>query len=173
MTGDGDADLYVRKEAAPTATSYDCRPYRDGTSEQCSIIGPAKVYVGINGYAATSSFTLKVTYTEGGGVTPPPPPPPVTTVHLSASGNVVQGEMKLFTLQVVANKRIVIRTTSTKDVDLYIQMGGAPTTAAYLMRGYTSSGNETISFTPASNGTLNVGVYGYQAGAFTVKTADQ
>lgn len=173
MTGDGDADLYVRKEAAPTATAYDCRPYRDGTSEQCSIIGPAKVYVGVNGYAATSSFALKVTYTEGGGVTPPPPPPPVATVHLNQSGSVALNEMKLFTLQVVANKRIVIRTTSTKDVDLYIQMGGAPTTAAYLMRGYTSSGNETISFTPTSNGTLNVGVYGYQAGAFTVKTADQ
>ena len=172
MTGDGDADLYVRKEAAPTATAYDCRPYRDGTSEQCSIIGPAKVYVGVNGYAATSTFALKVTYTEGGGVTPPPPPPG-PTVHLNQSGNVAQGEMKLFTLNVVANKRIVVRTTSTKDVDLYIQMNGAPTTAAYLMRGYTSSGNETISYTPTSNGTLNIGVYGYQAGAFTVKTADQ
>jgi len=81
--------------------------------------------------------------------------------------------MKLFTLNVVANSALSSRTTSTKDVDLYIQMNGAPTTAAYLMRGYTSSGNETISYTPTSNGTLNIGVYGYQAGAFTVKTADQ
>jgi hypothetical protein len=173
LTGDGDADLYVRKEAAPTASAYDCRPYRDGTAEECSIIGPAKVYVGVNGYAATSNYALKVTYTEGGGVTPPPPPPPATVTHLNQTATVTQGEMKMFTLDVVANRRIVVRTTSTKDVDLYIQMGGAPTTAAYLMRAWTSSGNETISYTPTSNGKLHVGVHGYQAGSFVVKTADQ
>ncbi|MBA3454193.1 MAG: hypothetical protein H0T42_13950, partial [Deltaproteobacteria bacterium] len=102
MTGAGDADLYVRKEAAPTATAYDCRPYRDGTSEQCSIIGPAKVYVGVNGYADSSAFALKVTYTEGGGVTPPPPPPPATITHINESSSAALNEMKVFTMDVVA-----------------------------------------------------------------------
>ncbi|MDQ3298996.1 MAG: PPC domain-containing protein [Myxococcota bacterium] len=73
----------------------------------------------------------------------------------------------------IAGRKVLIRTTSTKDVDLYIQMGAAPTTAAYLMRGYTSSGNETIAYTPTSNGKLYVGVHGYEAGAFSVRTADQ
>ncbi len=173
MTGDNDADLYVRKGAAPTSTAYDCRPYRDGTSEQCSIVGPAQIYVGVQGYAASSNFALAITYTEGGGTTPPPPPPPTTVTHLNETASVTQGELKVFTLDVVANRRIVVRTTSTKDVDLYIQMGQAPTTSAYLMRGYTSSGNETISYTPTSNGKLHIAVHGYQAGSFTVKTADQ
>jgi len=81
--------------------------------------------------------------------------------------------MKVFTVDVVANKKIVIRTTSTKDVDLYIQMGVAPTTNAYLQRAFTSSGNETITYTPSTSGKLFVGVHGYEAAAFSVRTADQ
>ena len=171
MTGDGDADLYVRKNAAPTAAGYDCRPYRDGTNEECSIVGPATVYVGVNGYAATSNYALKITYKEGTGA-PPVEPPPAEVVHLNTSGSVAQGEMKLFTMNVVAGKKVVIRTTAPSDVDLYIMMGAAPTTSAYTMKAYTSSGNETIAYTPTSNGTLQIGVHGYAASTFTLKTAN-
>lgn len=171
MTGDGDADLYVRKDAAPTAASYDCRPYRDGSNEECSIVGPAKVYVGVNGYAASSSYNLKITYKEGTGA-PPPVTPPATITHLNSSGSVAQGEMKVFTMDVLAGKKIVIRTTAPSDVDLYIMMNAAPTTSAYTMRAWTSSGNETITYTPASNGKLQIGVHGYAASTFTLKTAD-
>lgn len=173
LTGTGDADLYARKGAAPTAGSYDCRPYRNGSNEQCSIVGPATVYVGVNGYAASSTFDLEITYTEGGGTTPPPPPPPPQIVHLDESASVAQGELKVYTLDVIANRRVVIRSTSARDVDLYIQMGAAPTTSAYLQRAWTTSGNETLAYTPTSNGTLYIGVHGYQAGQFTLKTADQ
>ncbi len=172
MTGDGDADLYVRKNAAPSATSYDCRPYASNTNESCSIVGPATVYVGINGYATTSNYSLTIK-TVAGGTTTPPVNPPTTFTHLNQSGSVAQGELKVFDLPVVAGRRVVVRTTSSVDVDLYIQMDAAPTTAAYLARGYTSSGNETISYTPTSNGVLKIGVHGYAAGSFTVKTADQ
>lgn len=171
MTGDGDADLYVRKSAAPTAASYDCRPYRNGTNEECSIVGPATVYVGVNGYAATSNYALKITYKEGTGA-PPVEPPPATVVHLDTTGSVAQGEMKVFTMNVVAGKKIVIRTTAPSDIDLYIMMGAAPTTSAYTMKAYTSSGNETIAYTPTSNGTLQIGVHGYAASTFTLKTAN-
>ena len=88
--------------------------------------------------------------TSRDGVRPPPP----AFTHLSTTGNVTQGEMKMFQLQMPAGKKVVIRTTSTADVDLYVQFGAAPTTGAYLNRGYTSSGNETISFTATSNGTF-------------------
>jgi vibriolysin len=171
MTGDGDADLYVRKSAAPTAASYDCRPYRNGTNEECSIVGPATVYVGVNGYAATSNYALKITYKEGTGA-PPVEPPPAEVVHLDTTGSVAQGEMKLFTMNVIAGKKVVIRTTAPNDVDLYIMMGAAPTTSAYTMKAYTSSGNETIAYTPTSNGTLQIGVHGYAASTFTLKTAN-
>ncbi|PHV10396.1 M28 family metallopeptidase [Chitinimonas sp. BJB300] len=63
MTGTGDADLYVRKGSAPTTSSYDCRPYKNGSTESCTLNLTANgdVYVMLNGYA-TASYNLKVTY---------------------------------------------------------------------------------------------------------------
>jgi hypothetical protein len=72
-----------------------------------------------------------------------------------------------------AGKKVVIRTTSSADVDLYIQFGAAPTTDSYIARGYTTSGNEAVTYTATSNGVLYVGVHGYEAGSFTVKSTDQ
>ncbi len=60
ITGDGDADLYVRIGDAPTATSYDCRPYRWGSNEVCEIelTAPAPVHVMVRGYDPSSSYEL-------------------------------------------------------------------------------------------------------------------
>jgi|JI6StandDraft_1071083.scaffolds.fasta_scaffold84742_1 hypothetical protein len=60
MTGTADADLYVRIGSAPTATAYDCRPYKSGTNEACEVTLPsaAKIFVQVRGYAATSNFEL-------------------------------------------------------------------------------------------------------------------
>ncbi len=57
MTGTGDADLYVRIGSAPTATSYDCRPYKTGSRETCQVTlaQAAPVHVMIRGYASASS----------------------------------------------------------------------------------------------------------------------
>jgi hypothetical protein len=171
LTGDGDADIYVRKDSAPTLTGYDCRPYQGISTESCSIVGPATVYVGVNGYADNSNVQLKIVYTEGTGAAPSNPPP-ATFAHLNQTGSVGQGEMKMFQLPIPAGKKVVIRTTSASDVDLYIQFGAAPTTDSYLDRGYTTSGNETLTYTATSNGTLYIGVNGYAAGSFTLKTSD-
>lgn len=164
LDGTGDVDLYVRKSAAATLTAYDCRPYQGGSKESCSIVGPAVVYVGLNGYAATSNYTLKITYVEGGGTVTPPPVP--TWTNVNESGSVAQGEMKVFPVQIPAGKQITIRTEAAGDVDLYIQFGAAPTTSAYLNRGYTSSGNESLTFKATESGTLYLGVHGYAASAF-------
>ncbi|ALP42381.1 M4 family metallopeptidase [Aeromonas schubertii] len=62
--GSGDADLYVKFGAAPTSTSYDCRPYKGGNTETCTMNAP-KVgtwYVQVKGYSAFSGVTLKGSY---------------------------------------------------------------------------------------------------------------
>lgn len=72
-TQSGDADLYLRKGAAPTSTQYDCRPYLGGTQvESCTASGPGSVYVAVKGYASSSSFAIEVTY-SGDGSQPPAP----------------------------------------------------------------------------------------------------
>jgi serine protease len=65
MTGSGDPDLYVRWNNAPTLTSYNCRPYIDGASEQCSLTVPSgatTAYVAVRGYQA-GSYSVTTTYT--------------------------------------------------------------------------------------------------------------
>ena len=60
MTGTSDADLYVRIGSEPTATTYDCRPYKSGSNEACEVSLPsaAKIFVQVRGYATTSTFEL-------------------------------------------------------------------------------------------------------------------
>ena len=62
--GSGDADLYVRRGAQPTTTSYDCRPYKSGNAESCSFTNPqaAVWYISVYGYSAVSGLTLTATY---------------------------------------------------------------------------------------------------------------
>jgi serine protease len=61
--GTGDADLYVRKGSQPTTTLYDCRPYKSGNVETCTISAPSgDVYIGIRAYSAYSGVTLKGVY---------------------------------------------------------------------------------------------------------------
>ncbi|MEW5847346.1 MAG: pre-peptidase C-terminal domain-containing protein [Myxococcota bacterium] len=173
MTGTGDADLYVRKGSAPTLTSYDCRPYKSGSNETCSPQGPGQFYVAVHGYAQSSDYTLDITYLEpgagGGGGTVVTPP---ATQHLNVSGTVAQGAFAYFTVAVTAGKEIVIRTTAPNDVDLYLQMDAQPTTESHVALAYTSSGNEELRDTPTANGTLHIGVHGYEASSFTLTTSD-
>ena len=60
LAGTGDADLYVKAGAAPSTTSYDCRPYQNGSAETCAVnlAAPGSIHVMVRGYAAQSTFTL-------------------------------------------------------------------------------------------------------------------
>ena len=75
MTGTGDADLYVRRGDDVSTTQYDCRPYTGTSNEECNSAafnasGPAKFYVGVNGYA-DSTVNVTVTYDSPGTGTKP------------------------------------------------------------------------------------------------------
>jgi serine protease len=56
----GDADLYVRIGAAPTLSTYNCRPYLTGDNETCTFNAPAAgtYYVGVEAYQTYSGVTL-------------------------------------------------------------------------------------------------------------------
>jgi len=180
MTGTGDADLYVREGAQPTTSSWDQRPYTNGSNETVAIEGEGSYYVSVRGYTA-STYSLVITYTTatsgdlpgggdtggdtGGGDTTPPQP-----THLNESGNVAQGQWARFTLEVTAGRVVTVRTTAPKDVDLYLRAGSAPTLDDYDQRAWTYSGNETLTFTAAAAGTLHIGVMGYEASDFTLIT---
>ncbi|CAH9066226.1 hypothetical protein PSECIP111854_03845 [Pseudoalteromonas sp. CIP111854] len=63
--GTGDADLYVRKGAKPTTSTYDCRPYRWGNGETCTQNdGTGRYHVMIRAFSAFSGVQLTADYTN-------------------------------------------------------------------------------------------------------------
>ncbi len=62
-TGTGDVDLYARRAAVPTTSTYTCKSDGSTATESCTVSMTANgdVYVLLKGYTA-SSYTLKVSY---------------------------------------------------------------------------------------------------------------
>ena len=62
-----DIDLYVKRAAKPTLSSYDCRPYEGDSDETCTLASPAADwwYVGAYVYSGSSgqAYTIQATYT--------------------------------------------------------------------------------------------------------------
>ena len=67
--GSGDADMYVRFGAAPTDSTYDCRPYRNGNAETCTFARPqaGTYHVRLKAYSSFSGSSLVGDYQTGGG----------------------------------------------------------------------------------------------------------
>ena len=61
--GTGDADMYVRIGAAPTTSTYNCRPYLSGNAETCTFNSPTAgtYHVSVRAYSAFSGVSLKAT----------------------------------------------------------------------------------------------------------------
>ena len=72
MTGTADADLYVRKDAKPTRSLYDCRPFVAGTAnETCdssnlTVTGPGTFYIAAYTKVSKPKVNVTVTYTAPG-----------------------------------------------------------------------------------------------------------
>lgn len=62
--GSGDADLYIRPGSQPSTSSYECRPYKDGNNESCSVTNPASGtwYFSLRAYSSYSGVDLNATW---------------------------------------------------------------------------------------------------------------
>jgi len=58
--GTGDVDLYIRRGELPQEYVYDCRPFRPGNEETCTVASPAAGYwyVMLRGHAAYTDVRL-------------------------------------------------------------------------------------------------------------------
>jgi len=75
--GTGDGDLYVRFGEQPSESSYDCRPFKDGTDETCTIADPSAGvwHIGVRAYTEISEVGVKATWGPAAS-TPAPAPQP-------------------------------------------------------------------------------------------------
>ncbi|BDF95487.1 S8 family peptidase [Pseudoalteromonas haloplanktis] len=159
--GSGDADMYVRAGSAPTTSTYDCRPYKNGNNEECSIDNPTAgtYHVMLNGYSAYANVSLVGNLTTSGG-TGNPQAGGGTVENVSASA----GQWKHYTLDVPAGMASFTVTTSggSGDADLFVKFGSQPTSSSYDCRPYKNGNAETCTFSNPQAGTWHLSVNAYK-----------
>ena len=161
--GSGDVDLYVRRGAQPTTSTYDCRPWRNGNNESCSFATPQSGtwHVMLRGYSSFSGVTLTGSYQAGGGGGGSQLQNGAPVTGLSGAAN----SERRYTFSVPAGApNLSIRISGgSGDADLYVRRNAAPTTSTYDCRPWRSGNNETCSASAAAGGTYHVLVRGYGA----------
>lgn len=168
LSGTGDADLYVRFGAAPTASTWACRPYLDTTNEECTLTVPTTAttaYITVSGFTA-SNFSLAVTYTKG----TTQPAPTGTPKVANASSSISKGQLIQYNpIPVIAGTQLTVTMTGSGDPDLYVRFAGAPSLTLFDCRPYVGGASETCTLTvPAGATQFYMAVNGYTAGSFSL-----
>ncbi|MDY0357154.1 MAG: pre-peptidase C-terminal domain-containing protein [Sedimentisphaerales bacterium] len=162
--GTGDADLYIKREAPPTTTEYDYRPFAIGNNEAITLDNPTggNWLIMIRGYQAYANVTLVATF--GSGTIPDPVTAlsngvPVTGLAGGAGSEVY------YKIDVPAGQASLEIATSggTGDLDLYVRRGDKPTTTQWDYRPYLIGNNETVTINNPTAGTYFIMLRGYQA----------
>ncbi len=175
-TNSGDADLYIRKGSPPTSSSYDFRPYLNGSNETVTVsaatnpaVSAGTWHIGVYGYSA-AGYKLTVTKTTGstgGGTTTP-------LTLLNTSSSVAQGAWMHFPVNVPSGKtKMTVTLSGSGDADLYVKQGSQPTASSYHFRPYLDGSAESVTVNQSTNpkltaGTWYVSVNGYTASSFTI-----
>jgi pseudolysin/vibriolysin len=158
--GTGDADLYTKFGSAPTTSSYDCRPYKTGNSESCTVAAPqtGTYYIKVHGYSSYSGVTVKASYSTGGGGSGGlQNGVPVSNLSAATGGKLY------YTVTVPSGSNLTVAISGgSGDADLYVKKGSNPTTSSYDCRPYRTGNSESCSFSAAS-GTYYIMLNGYSS----------
>jgi Zn-dependent metalloprotease len=161
--GTGDADLYTKFGTAPTTSSYDCRPYKSGNAESCTVAAPSagKYYIKAHAYASYSGVTVKASYTVGGGGGGGGLQ---NGVPVTGQAGAVNQELSYTVVIPAGRTKLTIASSGgTGDADLYVKKGSAPTTSSYDCRPYVSGNTETCTFNSPAAATYYIKLRGYTA----------
>jgi hypothetical protein len=162
--GTGDGDMYVKRGAQPTSSSYDYRPYLNGNNESVNVTNPVAGdwYISIYAYSTFSGVTLKATYSGSGGGG-------CTSVSGTLSGTGATYYSTQYTTTVTGTHTGALTGPSGTDFDLYLQkLSGS--TWTNVKAGETSTSTENVSYSGTA-GTYRWRVYSYSgSGNFTLCT---
>jgi len=156
--GQGDADIYVKKDQAVSFDNYDCRPWLTGNNESCQLSGAGVYSILINGYNQFSDVSLIASYSTE---------LPETGIELHndvAQWNITgayQEEID-FWADVPANaKGLWVQTWGgSGDADLWVKKGSLPTKEDNDCLASTSGNEETCTMSPDA-GRYFIKVRGY------------
>lgn len=159
--GSADFDLYGRRNAEPTTSTYDWRGYTSGGEEVTTDNpGAGTWYIMVRSYSGTGSYQLTVTLTAGGGGGGGGG---ALTDGVTSTGSLAaQGATEMWNIVVPSDTASMeaILTCGSADFDLYGRLGAEPTTSTYDWRGYTGGGEEVTTSNPGA-GTWYIMVRSY------------
>lgn len=112
-----------------------------------------------------SSQVIVVTGEEDNAFKPgaPPPPPSGSWAGIDEQFSVAKSAEKKLTASQVDAGTYVFELDGTGDADLYVRVGGAPTTRTYTCRPFLSGSKERCEVSLASKGDIGVMVRGWSA----------
>ncbi|NVJ60995.1 MAG: pre-peptidase C-terminal domain-containing protein [Gammaproteobacteria bacterium] len=155
--GSGDADLYVKFGSEPTASDYDCRPYRNGNQETCNVtnVQAGRYFVMLRGYRAFSGVSLTASYTKNGTGG--------SFEQSDLSG--AEGQWQHFAIQIPAGMSSlnVEMSGGNGDADLYVRKGSEATLNQYDCRPYRWGNNETCAINNPAADTWYISIRGYSS----------
>jgi vibriolysin len=160
--GTGDADVYVKRGAQPTSSSYDYRPYLNGNNETVTVNNPVAGdwYISIYAYSTYSGVSLKATYTAAAAC---------TSVSGSLSGTGTSYYTTQYTSSVSGSHTGKLTGPSGADFDLYLQKYNGSSWSS-VAAGESSTSTENVTYSGTS-GTYRWRVYSYSgSGSFTLCT---
>lgn len=142
----------------------------DGSAVTCAAAGLA-------GYTGTAYNQVYTTYAGGGQCTQVPAPGFDTSHCVAPGNNVLSNGVPVTGLSLATNAQLTYTfnvpsgatsasfqtSGGTGDVDLYIQLGAAPTTSSYLQKSDGATTAESISLTNPTAGTYYVLLNAYNA----------
>ena len=159
--GTGDCDLYVRKDAQPTMTDYDYRPYQVGNEETVTVDNPAAGtwHIMLRGYSVYSGVTLQASYSGGTSVVTLTSGVPVINLSAAAASE------SFYQIEVPAgqDELEISIAGGTGDCDLYVRKDSPPTTSDYDYRPYLFGNDETVTENNPAAGTWYIMLRGYNA----------
>ncbi len=174
--GTGDADLYVRRGAQPTTSTYDGRGYTSGNAETVTISNPVAgdFYIGVYAYSTFASVSLTATYTAGGGGGAMNE---TESNNTTATANTIPTSGTTVTAKIGSSTDVdyfKVVKTAAGTLNVYVVV---PTGKDYDVAIYNSSGTKVASGTngagvaenvnySAAAGTYYIKVYGYN-GAYS------
>ncbi|NLZ03939.1 MAG: hypothetical protein GXY19_02045 [Phycisphaerae bacterium] len=159
--GSGDCDLYVRREAKPTTTAYDHRPYKIGNEESVTVGSPqaGTWHIMLRGFTHYSGLTLESTYSCGAVARVLTNGAPVTGL----SGAVGSEQFYQFVVPANRSQLQISISGGTGDCDLYVRKDAMPTTDVYDYRPFLVGNRESVVVNNPGAGTWYIMLKGCDA----------
>ncbi|CAM4331270.1 pre-peptidase C-terminal domain-containing protein [Pseudoalteromonas ostreae] len=154
--GNGDADLYVKKGAKPTTSDYDCRPFKFGNEESCSVNqGEGRYYIMLKAYSSYNDVTIIADYESS------TPPAGDNTIITSRAYGFPDSWQRYSYVVPTGKTSVTLSTTGTQgDISLYVKTDGAVTQTQYDCQSNKSGSNESCTLAVSAGLSLQIGLLG-------------